>query len=133
MNLLTSNDYDCLNKMGLQSIEVPDQHFLILKDYELPEGIYNVNKCNILVIIPNNYPDAGNDMFWVHPELYRSDGKQIPAAFKFGGNDARHHDNKEYCRWSRHWDNNQRWNPSEDGISTIINRLTWCLNNPDCK
>lgn len=133
MELLTATDYEQLDGAGLDSVEESGRRFLILKDYQLPVGIYNVSKCNILVEIPSNYPDAGNDMFWVHPELFRSNGKAIPAAARFGGGDPRHHDDKEYCRWSRHWNTVQRWDPAKDRIKTILNRITWCLLKPDCK
>ncbi|MDB5556028.1 MAG: hypothetical protein JWL86_6012 [Rhizobium sp.] len=134
MALLFDEDYEVLKEAGLQYEEDEANRFLVIKNFPLSPGLYvgggtAVNAVAILNVIPTNYNTAGCDMFWVHPQLARADGKDIPAVS--GPNqDSRTFNGAEYLRWSRHW-NKHPWQPKVDKVRTILDRLEWALKNPD--
>ncbi len=135
MSLLLVEDYEILEKAGLDYEEVEGSRFLILKNFPLKENLYsfageNLEYTEVLIVIPANYNTSGNNMLWTYPELKRTDGKAIPQAFGFGQIDPRHHNGKEYCRWSRHYKPDS-WKSKVDNIQKILDRIEWALSNPD--
>lgn len=133
MPLLLEDDYSKLNDWGITYQESPDQRFLIFTGYQLPQGLYTVERCDVLVVIPPNYNQAGNDMFWTLPRLRRVDGQQIPNTNDPAGGDNRIWNGNEFCRWSRHWPDGQAgaWRPGKDNVITIYRRVDWALRNPN--
>lgn len=135
MALLFDEDYQILRDSGLEYEEDERQRFLVIKNFPLPLDVYvhtgvALEQVEVLWIVPPNYNTSGGDMFWVNPALERADGKAIPAAFGFGGGDPRHHNGKEYCRWSRHW-KAETWKPKIDNIEKVLGRIEWAFTNPD--
>jgi len=134
MPLLFDEDYSKLKDRGLSYEESEQQRFFIFTQYQLPSGLYTVGTCDVLVVIPANYNQAGNDMFWTFPRLYRPDGKQIPAVLDPAGGDNRVWKDREFCRWSRHWQSGQGvWRPGKDDIISIYRRVDWALRHPDAQ
>jgi Prokaryotic E2 family E len=135
MPLLFDEDYVKLKERGLSYEESEQQRFFIFTQYPLPGALYTVAACDVLVVIPANYNQAGNDMFWTFPRLYRTDGKQIPNVNDPGGGDPRSWKEREFCRWSRHWvpPNPGVWRPGKDDIISIYRRIDWALRNPDAQ
>lgn len=132
MPLLLEGDYAKLAEMGLVYTEDEPNRFLIFRNYPLQQGLYTVSECNVLIVIPQNYNQAGNDMLWTFPRLVRSDGRAIPCTNNPGGSDNRIFEGSEYCRWSRHWNRGQSiWRPGVDDIETIQRRVEWALQHPD--
>lgn len=134
MALLTEEDYSDLERMELKFKEDEDQRLLVFLDFKLNAGLYQVEQCNVLVIIPQNYPTAGNDMLWTYPRLQRADGQVIPGTIASSHPDSqrdiRIFEEKTYERWSRHWNvGNQVWRAGRDNITTIVNRLTYVMAN----
>ncbi|MGZ8236270.1 MAG: E2/UBC family protein [Methylobacter sp.] len=134
MALLTEEDYSDLERMQLKFKEDDANRLLVFIDFDLVTGLYQVDRCNALVIIPPTYPAAGNDMFWTYPRLQRTDGLIIPGtidpALPDCQRDIRVFEEKTYDRWSRHWQvGNQIWRAGRDNITTIVNRLTYVLAN----
>ncbi|HEY9277000.1 MAG TPA: E2/UBC family protein [Methylotenera sp.] len=134
MAILTNEDYSKLEAMNLKYKEDNDKRFLVFLDFQLKPGLYQINSCDILVVIPETYPNAGNDMFWTNPRLQRTDGMVIPGTIPAdqpeANRDVRIFEGKIYERWSRHWNSgNQLWRAGKDEISTIVNRLTYVLAN----
>ena len=134
MGLLLDSDYDRLRDAGIAFEEDTAQRFLVFIDVT-PGFRYTVSNCDVLVVIPPNYPQAGNDMLWTHPRLRRADGGPIPASNDPGGGDNRMWKGKEFCRWSRHWDpaSAGAWRPGKDDVMSIFRRVEWALNHPDCR
>lgn len=132
MPLLLDSDYESLREAGLAFDEDTGQRFFIFLGVKPQEGQYAVSTCDVLVMIPPNYPQAGNDMFWTFPRLLRSDGRPIPATLD-AGNDSRAWNGREFCRWSRHWDASSpgAWRPGKDDILSIYRRIEWALKYPD--
>jgi len=134
MPLLLDDDKDALNERRILFVEDEAQRFIVLQSYKLPEGLYKQECCDVIVVIPNNYPQAGNDMFWTNPRLIRVDGKPIPQTNEPGGSDNRIFQGKEFCRWSRHWNQGSSvWQPGKDNIVTILRRIEWAFRKPDTK
>jgi len=135
MPLLFPDDYENLSQRGISWEEDSQQRFFIFKDYPLPPGVYTVPTCDILVVMPANYNQAGNDMFWTNPRLVRANGSAIPASNEPSGGDNRSFNGKEFCRWSRHWNAGTpgAWRPGKDDILSIQRRIEWALQHPDCK
>jgi hypothetical protein len=133
MALLFDQDYDQLTQRGFSFEESAQQRFFIFKDYPLPPGLYTVSACDVLVLIPLNYNQAGNDMFWTFPRLQRIDGKNIPNTSDVGSRETHLYNDREYCRWSRHWNSakSSEWRPGKDDIISIQRRIDWALRNPD--
>lgn len=135
MALLTEEDYSDLERMQLKYKEDEIKRFLVFKDFNLKTGMYQVDQCNVLVVIPATYPMAGNDMLWTYPRLKRNDGMVVPGTidpqlYAEHQRDVRIYEEKVYERWSRHWNvGNQVWRAGRDNIVTIVNRLTYVLAN----
>lgn len=137
MALLFDEDYEILSSSGLNYEEDETKRFLVIKDFPLKPGLYElgnecIEKVDVLVVIPTNYNTSGNDMFWFYPPLTRADKKQIPAAFIFGQGDSRIYNGKEFCRWSRHF-KPETWRPKIDNILKILSRIEWALRKPDAQ
>ena len=131
MSLLLDEDYGKLDERGITFEEDEQQRFFIFTQFNLPENLYTVAMCDVLVCIPPNYNHDGNDMFWTNPCLKRTDGKPIPQVFEPGASDNRICNGKEFCRWSRHWQSGPGlWRPGRDDIISIYRRIEWALNNP---
>lgn len=135
MPLLFEEDYMSLQDHGIAYEESEHQRFFVFIGLVVQEGLYTKSSCDVLVVIPPNYNQAGNDMFWTFPQLIRSNGAAIPAAMGPGGGDNRVWNGKEFCRWSRHWNppSDGVWRPGKDDIVSIFRRIDWALKNPDAK
>jgi len=132
--LLLDTDYAKLEERGLTYVEDEAQRFLVLPAHPLPDGLYHEMSCDVLVVIPQNYNQAGIDMLWTYPHLTRLDGKPIPSVNGPGGADNRTFDGREFCRWSRHWNRAPSiWRPGKDDVVTILRRISWALGNPGAK
>lgn len=132
MGMLLEEDYEKLYEIELNFEEDKPSQYLVFHKYELPKGLYNVESCSVLIVIPTNYNDAGIDCIWVSPHLSRKDGKGIPQTSAPGARENHHYKNLEYCRWSRHWNNGQNcWKPGVSNIETILRRLRWIFEHPD--
>lgn len=135
MPLLLDSDYESLREAGLHFDEDLGQRLFVFTAFTLPKDQYTVPSCDVLVVIPPNYPQAGNDMLWTHPRLYRVDGRPIPAVLDPGGGDNRRWNGREFSRWSRHWPAGSpgAWRPGKDDIMSIYRRLDWAFLHPDCQ
>lgn len=88
---------------------------IVFKDYQLPSGIYNIEKVDLLIFTTPYYPNAGFDMFWVDPKLTLKNNGQPKAADTF-----ENHLGKSWRRFSYHPYNNKPWNPSEDSVTSFM-------------
>jgi hypothetical protein len=134
MALLLPEDYKKLAERGIAYDESEEQRFFIFTAFTLPDGLYTVDRCDVLVVIPPNYNQAGNDMLWTDPRLRRANGAGIPNANDPGQGDNRIWKGREFCRWSRHWQSGTNvWRPGRDDIISIYRRIDWALKHPDCQ
>lgn len=134
MPLLLDSDYEDLSNAGLKVEEDEAQRFLVFIGVKVDTCQYTVSECDVLVIVPPNYPQAGNDMFWTSLPLRRKNELPVIQMMESGGSDNRTWKGREFCRWSRHWQPTLpgAWRPGKDGVMSIYRRIEWALMHPDC-
>lgn len=93
--------WENISENGMQGI--------VIKDYELPQG-YTVDKADLMVLIPPEYPVGELDMFYFSPDLARKDGKGI------GNLAPTPHFSRSWQQWSRHYD----WEPGQHNLISHI-------------
>lgn len=84
---------------------------LVLHEYQLPPG-YNKKTTDLLLRIPESYPNGQPDMFWVDEDLTLSNGA-VPKK----GEVFEAHVGKKWRRISWH---PAKWNPGADNIYTFL-------------
>jgi hypothetical protein len=120
--LLPSADRRYVTEHQLVTEDVTEngQKGVVFKQYPLPAGRFNVDRADILVVLPAGYPDAAPDMFFADPWLTLQATSAYPVnadqAFQFAG--------RSWQRWSRH---NEDWRPGSDGIQTMLRRIDRAL------
>jgi hypothetical protein len=95
---------------------------LVLTNFALPRGKYNVNTADLLIIIPPGYPDVHPDMFYLHPTVLLAPSNAYPRATEA----VIAFDGKQWQRWSRHL-NSAEWRVGIDGIHTYIQKVITAL------
>lgn len=85
---------------------------LVIHGYELPPG-YTLDRVELLIEIPDTYPDAKLDMFWVYPIVKITATNAEPQATS----ERREFDDKTWQRFSRHLNN---WRPESDSLQTFL-------------
>jgi hypothetical protein len=124
MKLLPEKDRQYLSDRGLTWDEVADgaNKGIILKNFSLPDGRFDVQTADILILLPTGYPDVPPDMFFLLPWIRLVPISQYPKAadqpFPFQG--------QSWQRWSRH---NNEWRPGTDGIWTMLKRVEFALES----
>jgi Prokaryotic E2 family E len=121
MTFLPQLDRQYLSDRGLVWEEVVDGagKGIILQNFCLPAGRFNVPSANVLIVLPSGYPDVPPDMFHLLPWLQMSSGvspRATSPTFTFQG--------QSWQQWSRH---NNEWRPGIDGIWTMLKRVEYAL------
>lgn len=117
-------DREYLISKGYQFEEKVDagRNGLIIRNYELPQGKYNHERSDLLIIIPQGYPDTRPDMWYFFPTILLTPGnrpaRQTQATLPF--------EEKTWQRWSRHYPANQ-WRSGIDGIHTYLKKIDTAL------
>lgn len=88
--------------------------YLIIPDYPVPDG-WDKPTTTLLVVIPNGYPLAALDMFWVNPFLRLRDGREAECANYF-----EQHLGDIWQRFSWHYANSQSWLPGKSSLLTHL-------------
>jgi len=122
MSFLPLLDVEYLNNKGVTFEEILEggQKALILKSFALPLNKFDIDIVDVLVVIPQGFPDVGTDMFYLHPWAKLKDtnqyAKAADQAFVLVG--------ITWQRWSRH---SNDWRPGRDGIRTVLMRIQHAL------
>ena len=104
---LTEKGYDYVCEPGGSG------HLLVIKSFALPPGM-TPNATDLLLEIPGGYPDAGLDMFWVHPEVrVTATGAYPPAAEQFESK-------LQGLSWQRFSRHGFPWQPGQDSIASYL-------------
>lgn len=121
--LLPPEDSTYLEEKGLtyETVLSDGAQWVILRDYALPVG-YSHPHTDVAIRIPQNYPIAPLDMFYMYPNLTRTDGQIIGALSPLAI------EGKQYQQWSRHRTANNQWVPGEDNLATHIALMNHSLN-----
>ena len=118
MTFLPGEDRRYLDERGIAYKEIEDGGIkgIIIQGYRLPDGRFDHDVADVLIIIPSNYPDAAPDMFhtmpWVKVVSTSSYPIRADQPVTFAG--------QNWQRWSRHADS---WRPGKDGIWTVLKRV----------
>ena len=93
---------------------------IVIDPWQLPPEKYDHDQVALLLLLPNGYPDAAPDMFYVHPWIKVRGASNWPGAasvsLQFLGTN--------WQRWSRHWSD---WRPGIDGIQTWLLKVRHAL------
>ena len=112
MILLPEEDEEFLNSNGHHwkpLDEMGAKHGLLIKCFPIPDG-YRPATTDLMLLIPADYPAAGIDMFYFDPGIARNDRRDIGAL------EIETHFNRNWQRWSRHYD----WRAGVDNVATHI-------------
>jgi hypothetical protein len=118
-------DRDYLLEKGYQFEEKIDtnRNGLIIRNWQLPGGKYNLPSSDLLILIPNGYPDIKPDMWYFNPDILiapsNKPARQTQAKINFEG--------KAWQRWSRHFPANE-WRSGVDGIHTYLKKIQVALD-----
>ncbi len=119
INNLTPRDRNFLQALNFkyETWSESGLNWLVIRGCNIPSG-YNVNKADIVIMIPPAYPLKEIDMIYFNPALARADGKPIGAL------SIQNLEGKAYQRWSRHRDRNLNpWDASIDGIESHLDLM----------
>lgn len=117
-------DRDYLMEKGYQFEEKIDanRNGLILRNWVLPDGKFNLQSSDLLILIPNGYPEVRPDMWYFNPAILLTPAnrpaRQTQAYITFEG--------REWQRWSRHYPANE-WRSGIDGIHTYLKKVQIAL------
>jgi hypothetical protein len=124
-SFLPESDREYLEAKCLRYTEVKDarQNGLIIEDYPLPVGKFNVNVTRLLIIIPQGYNDVNPDMFFCSPTLTLLPTNTLPVCTNgvvpfLGIN---------WQQWSRHLNTGNDWRSGIDGISSYLQKVNRAL------
>ncbi len=88
--------------------------YLVVPNVSLPD-IWNVGSVTLMLTVPNGYPVAAMDMFWVSPELRLKDGREP------GGSAYEQHLGQRWHRFSWHYgDQQSAWQPGRSSFLTHV-------------
>lgn len=120
-SFLPKRDQEYLKTKGLQYSEIRDgnRNGLVILNYPLPEGKFNGNSTNLLILIPQGYNDTHPDMFFCKPNVTFAFGKGSPA--QTDGVVA--FNNIQWQQWSRHLNTGNDWRPGIDGIESYLQKV----------
>lgn len=99
-------------------VEEGTNRFLVVPDFSLPDH-WSAPAVTLMAMVPNGYPMAAMDMFWVDPSLRLPDGREPDRA-----NSYEVYMGKQWQRFSWHYSNPQvAWRP---GHSCLLTHLRFC-------
>ncbi|MBX5460990.1 MAG: hypothetical protein IRZ28_07870 [Steroidobacteraceae bacterium] len=96
--------------------------FIVVRKMPLPSH-WNREHTDVLIIVPQGYPMAALDMFWVTPGLALADGRAPQNADlieQYAGN--------SWQRFSWHYPPNYRWHPPKDNLLSHLRFVRTRLN-----
>lgn len=119
-------DRDYLLEKGYQFEEKVDaeRKGLIIRNWTLPVGRFNFQASDLLIIIPNGYPEVRPDMWYFTPPILLSPSNRPARQTQVNIN----FDGKIWQRWSRHYPANE-WRSGVDGIHTYLKKVQVALEN----
>lgn len=122
MGFLPPDDRTYLETKEINFEEHQDgaQKGIIIRKWPLPAGLYDSDIADVLILIPNGYPDVRPDMFHLIPWVKLKNGNKYPNK----ADRAVMFMSQKWQRWSRHCN---EWRPGIDGIWTMLKRVEHAL------
>jgi Prokaryotic E2 family E len=116
--VLRQVDREYLDMRGLPfTVYAGSPELLVLEGYALPPG-YRPETADILIEVPDQYPDAKLDMWWVYPPVVfdatgaEPDATNVRQAYPAFAPEP----NRQWQRFSRH----PAWRPGRDDLRTFL-------------
>ncbi|HYD78943.1 MAG TPA: E2/UBC family protein [Paucimonas sp.] len=89
--------------------------YVVVPDFLLPEG-FTPNRVSLLFILPNGFPMAAPDMFWVEPCVSLADGREPE-----GASQHEQHLGQTWQRFSWHYTHGQAaWRIGHSSLTTHV-------------
>lgn len=108
------------HELAIELIKEGNQSAAIVRKFTLPPKTFDATDVDVLILLPQGYPDTPPDMFYTWPWLKLVGTELLPHcadhAFAFG--------ERNWQRWSRH---SQEWRAGTDGIWTVLRRVDAAL------
>ena len=122
MSFLPSDDRQYLDDHNFVYREISDggQKGIILSDFAVPECKFQVQNVDVLILLPQGYPDVPPDMFYTLPWLQLASSGRYPDR----ADQPMTFNSDNWQRWSRH---SSEWRTGTDGIRTMIQRVERAL------
>jgi hypothetical protein len=122
MSFLPERDRKYLEQRGLNYREVDEvsQKGIVITDFVLPTDLFNLPQADVLILLPQGYPDVPTDMFYLFPWVSLSQLGRYPTT----ADQPQQFVGKSWQRWSRH---NNEWRIGTDGIHTALIRMETAL------
>jgi hypothetical protein len=106
-------EYLAAKAISYQLLPGASEVFFIAKDLAVSPTKWDRAQTDLMLRIPNGYPNAGLDMFWVDPPLQLRTGGYPVSADRFED-----HAGRRWQRFSRHLAT--PWRPGVDGIGSFL-------------
>jgi E2/UBC family protein E len=91
----------------------PGETYIIVRGVSVAPGLYSAPQTDVLVRVPNGYPNAGLDMFYVPPEFLLTTGRPPQAGEVLENLGGR--------LWRRiSWHRNLPWIPGRDSLLSFL-------------
>ena len=122
MSFLPLEDQEWLLEKGIavEEVEENGQKGVVLQCHPLPEGKFDAPHADVLILLPQGYPEQSPDMFFTIPKLRLLRDGSLPRAadveHSFAG--------RLWLRWTRHASD---WAPGADGIWIMYFRVKAAL------
>jgi len=122
MSFVPISDREYLGNKGIpfSELEFAGQKAIILPGIRLPPNRFDAEVVDVLIILPNGYPDVNPDMFYTFPWVRLTNQGRYPRA----ADQPLAFSNRTWQRWSRH---SSDWRPGCDGIHTLIKRMEYAF------
>jgi hypothetical protein len=116
--MLRPADFELLTELQITHTTYRDggTTLLVLHDYPLPAG-YSADTVEVLIVVPDQYPDAALDMWWVYPWITFSNGVRPANADQpqvFANYEPE--PGRVWQRFSRH----PAWRMGQDDLRTFL-------------
>jgi hypothetical protein len=93
-------------------IEDGNRCYVVLKQFQLPNGAYTPTATDLMVIADYQYPLSRLDMYWTDPHVRLATGAWPQAADQF-----EQYASRQWQRWSWHY---PAWDPARHNLRTHI-------------
>lgn len=101
---------------------VTERKGLIIRNWMLPSGKFNIRSSDLLILIPKGYPEVRPDMWFFNPIILLASSnrpaRRTEVNIPFDG--------ETWQRWSRHYPANE-WRSGTDGIHTFLKKIQTAL------
>ncbi len=94
---------------------------VVFPNWSVPPG-FDRDTADLLVRLPNGYPDVPPDMWWFFPAVKLADGRVAQATEVI-----ERHLGRDWQRWSRHFQPGQ-WRSGIDGLESYLALIRYELS-----